>query len=175
MSVVIGVNTNMADTPELRAEIVSLIPRLRRFALGLTGNSTDADDLVQTALEKALTRLHQFEAGSRLDSWLFRIVQTSWIDNRRRAVRREDTMEAETIERLPEAPIHSDAETRMALGDINSALASLSDDQRVLAVLVLVEGYSYQEAADLEGIPVGTVMSRLSRARKALANQLRGA
>ena len=63
----------------------------------------------------------------------------------------------------------------MALGDINSALASLSDDQRVLAVLVLVEGYSYQEAADLEGIPVGTVMSRLSRARKALANQLREA
>lgn len=165
----------MADTPELRAEIVSLIPRLRRFALGLTGNATDADDLVQTALEKALTRLHQFKAGTRLDSWLFRIVQTSWIDNRRRAVQREDTMEAETIERLPGAPIHTDAETRMALGDINSALASLSDDQRVLAVLVLVEGYSYQEAADLEGIPVGTVMSRLSRARKALANQLRGA
>ena len=165
----------MADTPELRAEIVSLIPRLRRFALGLTGNSTDADDLVQTALEKALTRLHQFKAGTRLDSWLFRIVQTSWIDNRRLAVRREDTMEADTIERLPEAPIHADAETRMALSDINSALASLSDDQRVLAVLVLVEGYSYQEAADLEGIPVGTVMSRLSRARKALANQLRGA
>lgn len=164
----------MTDDSDLRNEIVSLIPRLRRFALGLTTNGTDADDLVQTALEKALVKLDQFQRGTRLDSWLFRIVQTSWIDDRRRARHREDTMETEIVERLPNAPVHQDGETRLALRDINRALAALPDAQRSLAILVLVEGYSYQEAADTLDVPIGTVMSRLSRARKTIAEKLKG-
>ncbi|MEL6474963.1 MAG: RNA polymerase sigma factor [Pseudomonadota bacterium] len=162
----------MTDDTALRREIVTLIPRLRRFALGLTGSQADADDLVQTALEKALNRLDQFKPGTRLDSWLFRIVQTSWIDNRRSAARREDTMDADMMDRIPgrQDPGHADA---LSIRDgIQRALDQLADDQRSLAVLVLVEGYSYQEAADMEGVPIGTVMSRLSRARKTMASFL---
>ncbi len=159
----------MTDNTALRREIVAQIPRLRRFALGLTGRQSDADDLVQTALEKALTRLDQFRPGTRLDSWLLRIVQTSWIDDRRRAVRREDTMDAEMMERIPGQTEPGHAATYGIRDGVNRALAQLSDEQRALAVLVLVEGHSYQEAAELEGVPVGTVMSRLSRARRAMA------
>lgn len=162
----------MTDNTALRREIVTLIPRLRRLALGLTGSQADADDLVQTALEKALKRLDQFAPGTRLDSWLFRIVQTSWIDNRRMAARRGDTMDADMMERIPgrHDPGHAD---QQAIRDgVHRALDQLADDQRSLAVLVLVEGYSYQEAADMEGVPIGTVMSRLSRARKTMANFL---
>lgn len=159
----------MTDNTALRREIVALIPRLRRFALGLTGGQADADDLVQTALEKALSRLDQFTPGTRLDSWLFRIVQTSWIDNRRKAVRREDTMDADMMERIPGRHDPGDTETHAIRDGVNRAIGQLSDDQRVLAVLVLVEGYSYQEAAEMEDVPIGTVMSRLSRARKTMA------
>jgi RNA polymerase sigma-70 factor, ECF subfamily len=164
----------MTDNTALRREIVALIPRLRRFALGLTGAQADADDLVQTALEKALARLHQFTPGTRLDSWLFRIIQTSWIDDRRKAVRREDTMDADMMERIPGRSDPGHAEALGIRDDVNRALSQLSDDQRALTILVLVEGYSYQEAADIEGVPVGTVMSRLSRARKTMATFLAG-
>lgn len=164
----------MTDNTALRREIVALMPRLRRFALGLAGGQADADDLVQTALEKALTRLDQFKPGTRLDSWLFRIVQTSWIDDRRRAVRREDTMDADMMERIPGQTVPGHETAHGIRDDVNRALAQLSDDQRALSILVLVEGYSYQEAADMEGVPVGTVMSRLSRARKTMAKFLSG-
>ena len=159
----------MTDNAALRREIVSLIPRLRRFALGLTGAQADADDLVQTALEKALSRLDQFTAGTRLDSWLFRIVQTSWIDDRRKAARREEAMDADMMERIPGRFDPGHAEAHGLRADIGRALGELSEDQRALAMLVLVEGYSYQEAADMQGVPVGTVMSRLSRARRTMA------
>lgn len=164
----------MTDNTALRREIVALIPRLRRFALGLAGAKADADDLVQTALEKALTRLDQFTPGTRLDSWLFRIVQTSWIDDRRKAMRREDTMDADMMERIPGRNDPGHAEALGIRDDVNRALSQLSDDQRALTILVLVEGYSYQEAADMEGVPVGTVMSRLSRARRTMATFLAG-
>lgn len=164
----------MTDNTALRREIVALIPRLRRFAMGLAGGQADADDLVQTALEKALTRLDQFKPGTRLDSWLFRIVQTSWIDDRRRAVRREDTMDVDMMERIPGQTEPGHAAAHGIRDDVNRALAQLSDDQRALSILVLVEGFSYQEAADMEGVPVGTVMSRLSRARKTMAAFLAG-
>lgn len=162
----------MEDDTALRRKIVDLIPRLRRFALGLTGSQADADDVVQTALEKALTRLDQFTAGTRLDSWLFRIVQTCWIDDRRKAVRREETVDAGTLERMPglQDPGHTAAHD--ARDEVVYALAQLSEEQRSVVILVLVEGYSYQEAADLEGVPIGTVMSRLSRARKTMAGLL---
>ena len=164
----------MTDNTALRREIVSLIPKLQRFALGLTGKQADGDDLVQTALEKALTRLDQFTPGTRLDSWLFRIVQTSWIDDRRKAVRREDTMDADMMERIPGRfdPGHGEAHGIRA--DIARALDQLSDEHRALVVLVLVEGYSYQETADMLNVPIGTIMSRLSRARRTMAAFLSG-
>ena len=161
----------MTDDFELKQKIVAAIPRLRRFARGLTGSASDADDLVQTALEKALKKLHQFEVGTRLDSWLFRIVQTSFLDERRKASRREEGVDMEVLERLP-AHSGDQGEASLVRRDIERALATLSEDQRVLVVLVLVEGYSYQEASDVLDVPVGTIMSRLSRSRKALMRAL---
>ncbi|MEO0753994.1 MAG: sigma-70 family RNA polymerase sigma factor, partial [Pseudomonadota bacterium] len=114
----------------------------------------------------------QFTPGTRLDSWLFRIVQTSWIDNRRMAASREDTMDADMMERIPGRHDPGHADQHAIRDGVTRALAQLADDQRSLAVLVLVEGYSYQEAADMAGVPIGTVMSRLSRARKTMAKFL---
>ena len=158
----------MSKQSDLRHEVVALIPRLRRFARGLTGNQTDADDLVQVALEKALARLHQFEPGTRLDSWLYRIVQTSFLDDRRKAQRREVEMAGDQLENLPNVAQQGGTEQSARLADIDRALAVLPDEQRLIVVAVLVEGHSYREVADMMALPIGTVMSRLSRARKAL-------
>ncbi len=158
----------MSKQSDLRHDIVALIPRLRRFARGLTGNQTDADDLVQVALEKALTRLHQFEPGTRLDSWLYRIVQTSFLDDRRKAQRREVEMAGDQLENMPNVAQQGGSEQSAGLADIDRALAVLPDEQRLIVVAVLVEGHSYREVADMMALPIGTVMSRLSRARKSL-------
>jgi RNA polymerase sigma-70 factor, ECF subfamily len=162
------------DNADLRAEMVALLPRLRRFSIGLAGNVADADDLLQSAVEKALVKISQFERGTRLESWLFRIIQTTWIDSRRRAYRREVGMEAEVMEHLPSAAPHDESQTRHSLTDVQKALARLPDEQRSTVILVLVEGYSYEEAASMTGVPIGTVMSRISRARRSMAASLEG-
>ncbi|MCB1756071.1 MAG: RNA polymerase sigma factor [Gammaproteobacteria bacterium] len=163
----------MVSEADLRQQIVAVIPRMRRFARSLCGNTPDADDLVQVALEKALTRLHQFTPGTRLDSWLMRIVQTSFLDDRRKASRREEGLDEESLSRLPEARQDDDSERSSKVRDIDRALLQLPEEQRVLVGLVLVEGYSYREAAEIMAVPTGTVMSRLARARKALVMHLR--
>jgi RNA polymerase sigma-70 factor (ECF subfamily) len=152
-------------------QLIAVLPKLRRFARGLTGKATDADDLVQAACERALARAHQFEEGTRFDSWMFRIVQTIWIDQlRAREVRKEDGDIAE--ERLgSDAPVRR-IEARLALAEIRLAVERLSPDQRTTLMLVTVEGLSYKEAAVVAGVPVGTIMSRLARARIALQQQL---
>jgi len=152
-------------------QLVAVLPRLRRFARGLTGSMTEADDLVQAACERALSRAHQFQEGTRFDSWMFRIVQTIWIDQlRAREVRKEDGDVAE--ERLgSDAPVRG-VEARLALSEIRNAVDHLPPDQRATLMLVTVEGLSYKEAAAVVGVPVGTIMSRLARARIALQQQL---
>jgi RNA polymerase sigma-70 factor (ECF subfamily) len=152
-------------------QLVAVLPRLRRFARGLTGSAAEADDLVQAACERALARMHQFQEGTRFDSWMFRIVQTIWIDQlRARDVRKEDGEIAE--ERLgSDAPVRG-VEARIALAEIRNAVARLPPDQRTTLMLVTVEGLSYKEAAAVAGVPVGTIMSRLARARAALQQQL---
>ncbi|HJU15454.1 MAG TPA: RNA polymerase sigma factor [Stellaceae bacterium] len=152
-------------------QLVAVLPRLRRFARGLTGSVVDADDLVQAACERALLRQHQFEEGTRFDSWMFRIVQTIWIDQiRAREVRKEGEEIAE--ERLgSDAPVRR-IEARLGLDEVRRAVGRLSPDQRTVLLLVTVDGLSYKEAAQAIGIPVGTVMSRLARARVALHMQL---
>ena len=155
-----------------RAQIISLLPRLRRFASGLTHDGHMADDLVQTACLKALERWHQWQPDTSLASWMFRIVQTTWIDDYRSRQRRpEDTV----IDDLPEA-VGEDGrelvERRSELRAVRLAIAALPDDQRAVLMLVTVDGLSYQEAAQALNIPLGTVMSRLSRARIRLADQL---
>jgi RNA polymerase sigma-70 factor (ECF subfamily) len=152
-------------------QLVAVLPRLRRFARGLTGSVVEADDLVQAACERALARQHQFQEGTRFDSWMFRIVQTIWIDQvRSRDVRKE----GETIieDRLgSDAPVRR-VEARLGLDEVRRAVGRLPPDQRMVLLLVTVDGLSYKEAAQVIGVPVGTIMSRLARARAALQVQL---
>ena len=152
-------------------QLIAVLPRLRRFARGLAGAAAEADDLVQAACERALARMHQFEEGTRFDSWMFRIVQTIWIDQlRAREVRKENGDGAE--ERLgTDEPVRR-IEARLALAEIRLAVERLPPDQRTTLMLVTVEGLSYKEAAVVAGVPVGTIMSRLARARVALQQQL---
>jgi len=148
-------------------QLITVLPRLRRFARGLSGSVTDADDLVQAACERALARQHQFQEGTRFDSWMFRIVQTIWIDQvRSRDVRKENGDIAQ--DRLgSDAPVRR-VEARLALDEVRRALDCLPPDQRTALLLVTVEGLSYKEAAETVQVPVGTIMSRLARARIAL-------
>jgi len=148
-------------------QLVAVLPRLRRFARGLAGSAADADDLVQAACERALARQHQFQEGTRFDSWMFRIVQTIWIDQiRARDVRKEDSEVAE--ERLgSDEPVRR-VEARLALDEVRRAVGRLPPDQRTALLLVTVDGLSYKEAAEVVQVPVGTIMSRLARARIAL-------
>jgi RNA polymerase sigma-70 factor (ECF subfamily) len=152
-------------------QLIAVLPRLRRFARGLAGSATEADDLVQAACERALARQHQFQEGTRFDSWMFRIVQTIWIDQiRARDVRREDAELAE--ERLgSDEPVRR-VEARLALAEVRRAVDRLQPDQRTALLLVTVEGLSYKQAAEVANVPVGTIMSRLARARIALQRQL---
>jgi RNA polymerase sigma-70 factor, ECF subfamily len=152
-------------------QLIAVLPRLRRFAAGLTRSASEADDLVQAACERALAREHQFQEGTRFDSWMFRIVQTIWIDQlRARDIRKEDGDIAE--ERLgTDEPVRR-VEARLALSEVRRAVSLLPPDQRVTLMLVTVEGLSYKQAADVTGVPVGTIMSRLARARIALQQLL---
>jgi RNA polymerase sigma-70 factor (ECF subfamily) len=155
---------------DLRQEIAALLPRLRRFGRTLAHSREDADDLVQVAIEKALTRTDQWTPGTRLDSWMFRIMQNAWIDEVRARERRGQTF-------LPEEAgedVGDGAATGAPLDAIlvRKAVARLSDEHRTVVGLVLVEGQSYQEAAEVLGVPVGTVTSRLARAREALQAML---
>ncbi|MGH6961075.1 MAG: RNA polymerase sigma factor [Dongiaceae bacterium] len=160
---------------ELRAEIVDLLPRLRRFAYGLTGSLDDGDDLVQSACERALTRLDQFQPGTRLDSWMYRIVQNLWIDQRRaQQARPEAGMEPADLEALAVGDAERELDSRLALASVQRAVAALPEEQRSILLLVCVEGQSYKAAADVLEIPLGTVMSRLARARLAIGRALEG-
>jgi RNA polymerase sigma-70 factor, ECF subfamily len=158
----------------IRKDVVALLPRLRRFALSLTGNAADADDLVQDSVERALRNLHRWEEGTRLDSWMFRMTQNIWID----AVRARKVRVAEPIDDavLEQAGIDGarDAEARLAFAATCGAMAKLPEEQRVAVALVCVEGMSYRDAADTLGVPIGTLTSRLFRARSALAEALAG-
>ncbi len=152
-------------------QLIAALPRLRRFARGLTGSVVEADDLVQAACERALARRDQFQEGTRFDSWMFRIVQTIWIDQiRARAVRKEEAEAPEALLRTDE-PVRR-VEARLTLDEVRRAVERLPPDQRAALLLVTVEGLSYKEAAKVVQVPVGTIMSRLARARIALQLQL---
>jgi len=158
----------------LRDQIVGLLPRLRRFGLSLTKDLDSADDLVQGACERALTRLDQLRDGSRLDSWLCRIIYTQWIDTvRRRQVRSEKLIvfsrEAESRSASSDADPHFTTSL-----DVRTALESLPEEHRAAVMLVCVEGYGYAEAADVLNVPAGTIASRVSRAREMMSRRLRG-
>jgi RNA polymerase sigma-70 factor, ECF subfamily len=150
----------------VRHELVALLPRLRRFALVLTRSADLADDLVQTAVLRALEHLDQCPEEM-VDRWLFRILKTVWLNSQRSAALRrteplDEHTDAWTCDGIREV------ESKIALSEVWNAFSCLTAEQRETIHLVCVEGYSYTAAAEFLGVPVGTVMSRLSRGRVAL-------
>jgi RNA polymerase sigma-70 factor (ECF subfamily) len=150
---------------ELENDIAVLLPRLRRFARSITFHREDADDLVQVAVERALTRSEQWEPGTRLDSWMFRIVKNAWIDEVRARARRDQLFAPEEEGEHVGIDQAEAQQQRMA---IQKAMSLLSEDHRLVIGLVLVDGLPYKEAAEVLEIPMGTLTSRLARAREAM-------
>ncbi|MGE3249667.1 MAG: sigma-70 family RNA polymerase sigma factor [Hyphomonadaceae bacterium] len=162
----------MSEASAIRDEIVSLIPRLRRFARTLAGSEADADDLVQLALERALTRLGQFEPGTQLASWLYRIVRNAWIDEVRARQRRGRLFAPAEEGEFVGGGGAEEMETRLEMRAVEDAMQQLPEEQREAIGLVCVEGLSYREAADVLGVPIGTITSRLARGRETLMARL---
>ena len=157
---------NTTGTSEnVHEQIAALLPRLRRFARNLTRNRDDADDVVQIAVERALSRLDQWRRDARLDSWMFKILRNVWIDELRSRSRRNKIFLApEAGENVGEALIERESE----LMSVQAAMARLPEEQRTAVSLVLIEGLPYKEAAEVLEIPIGTLTSRLARGREAL-------
>jgi RNA polymerase sigma factor (sigma-70 family) len=157
-------------TPSLsfENELTGLLPRLRRFAHGLSRNSADADDLTQMTIERALRSKAQWQPGTRLDSWLYRIMRNLWIDTVRSRGRKErleaPADEAEMLGHDPRAGIEASIDVQRLM----AAMDQLPGEQREVIALILIEGFGYREAAELLDLPIGTVSSRLVRGRTAL-------
>jgi RNA polymerase sigma-70 factor, ECF subfamily len=156
---------------EVRAGLGPLYPRLWRFCLVISGNAQSAADLAQATCLRALEKSLLFEPGSHLDRWLFRMAQRIWLNEMRAAaIRRGGGMVAlDETEIADEKP---GAETNIFAREVFRAVGALPEALRATVLLVYVEGHSYREAADVLEIPIGTVMSRLSAARKKLAERL---
>jgi RNA polymerase sigma-70 factor, ECF subfamily len=157
-------STTQAST--VRDALIGAVPNLRAFAISLTGDYHVADDLVQETLLKAWTHRDKFEPGTNLRAWLFTILRNTYFSDfrkRRREVQDVDGEKAALLSTLPEQYGHLD------LADFRAALKKLSSDQREALLLVGAEGFSYEEAAEISGCAVGTVKSRVNRARVRLA------
>ena len=146
-----------------RHAIVDLIPRLRRYARALVGDRAAADDLVQDTLERAWTKFHLYRGGTDLRAWMFTVMHNVHV-NRIRAQRPTDVL----ADDMPEMVQRAAQGDSLTVRDLDRALASLPAEQREVLLLVALEDMSYDEAARTLGIPIGTVMSRLSRARERL-------
>lgn len=152
----------MTQVPTLRDALVSAIPNLRAFAISLSGDYHFADDLVQETLLKAWSHRDKFEPGTNLKAWLFTILRNTYFSDfrkRRREVQDVDGEKAAQLSTPPEQYGHLD------LSDFRKALNLLSSDQREALLLIGAEGFSYEEAAEISGCAVGTVKSRVNRAR----------
>lgn len=159
----------MAATGDpVRRELIALLPRLRRFARALTRSTDEADDLVQSAVERALRNLDRWTPGTRLDSWMFRIMKNCWIDEIRSRTVRDRVFAPEEAG----VTVGSDGEQAMEqyleAKAVREAMNTLPEEQRLAVALVLVEGFSYREAADMLEVPIGTLTSRLARGRAAI-------
>lgn len=153
---------------EIGRQLIGFLPNMRRFGYTLTRSQDSADDLVQAACEKALANATGFTPGTKFDSWMFRIMRNLWIDQIRKGRTAGPAEDIETQVDLVGTDGEREAHARMDLSDVSRAIATLPDDQREILLLVCAEDMSYKEVSELLGIPIGTVMSRLARARKKL-------
>jgi len=156
---------------KIRGPLIELLPRLRRFARNLTHQADNADDLVQIALERALMRADQWDSNGRLDSWMFGIIRHAWIDEVRSNKRRGVHLDVHELSDVIEG---STGAVDVEVLSVQTAMAKLPEEQRTAVSLVLVEGLSYKEAAQVMDIPIGTLTSRLARGREALQVLLGG-
>jgi len=159
----------MTLAPSLREEMLGVVPSLRAFAMSLCGSLDRADDLVQETLTRAIANIDSFEPGTNMSAWLFTILRNlfrSEYRKRRREVEDGDGRHAETLKSHPEQP------GRLEFEELRNALARLPADQREALILVGASGFSYEEAAAICGCAVGTIKSRVNRARTRLAEQL---
>lgn len=150
-----------------RSELVAQIPGLRRYARALTGNAWAADDLVQDTLERACSKWRLWTAGSDLRAWLFTLMHNLFMNQRRSAARQTQAGPALDVDELAHTLAAPDTRQDQAL-DLQRCLLRLPDDQRAVLLLVSLEDMSYEQVARVVGVPLGTVMSRLSRARSRL-------
>lgn len=161
----------LSVSEDLKRELIALLPRLRRFALTMTRTASDADDLVQEACLKALSKSNQWDPSMPADRWMFRIMRNHWISEiRKRKVRTgEGVVPADETSELVH---HETAEDTLAGTQLRNQVNALPADLSTVLLAVSVEGYTYAETAELLEVPIGTVMSRIHRARKLLAAQL---
>src|SRR6516162_9250300 len=151
----------------MRDQLVAMIPSLRAFALSLCGDGCHADDLVQETLVKAWGHLHSFEEGTNLMAWLITILRNTFLSDYRKRRR-----EVEDWSGDHDLAIHPEQFGKMDLNDVLEALAKLPPEQRVALILVTAEQFSYEEVAKICGCSIGTVKSRVNRARGRLADLL---
>ncbi|MEO9459294.1 MAG: RNA polymerase sigma factor [Lentilitoribacter sp.] len=162
---------NKSARKEVEDGIKPIFPRLWRYCLVLTGNKDWADDLAQAVCLKALEKADQYKPGTKLDRWLFTIAHNSWINElRKNAVRTSGGIA--NVDEIDIPDTKPDPESNILASEVLKEVMALPEAQRVAVILVYIEGYSYQEAADALEIPIGTIMSRLSAARTKLANKL---
>ena len=147
---------------------------MRRFASGLTGSLDEADDLVQAVYERAVERHLQWEPGTRFHSWVFKIAHSLWISRQRHAAVRRAKDGAVDPDTLVGSDGERDAHARLDLADVRRLVAKLPPEQRAALMLIAVDGATYAEAAEILGVPAGTVASRVARARLALIEALEG-
>ena len=164
----------MGSSEAFEIELAQLFPRLRRFAHTLSRHGADADDLTQATIERALRSRDQWQPGTRLDSWLYRIMRNLWIDTVRARVRKErheaPEGEAQSVGEDPREAIDASLELKRAM----AAMERLPDEQREVVALILIEGFGYREVSEMLDLPIGTVSSRLVRGRTALLEMLGG-
>ena len=159
----------MNPSDEVRKGLVTAIPHLRAFAMSLCGRSALADDLVQETLTKAWAKSASYQDGTNLMAWLFTILRNEFYSHLRKRKREVEDIDGAEAAQLVTAPAQL---PNLELDDFRSALATLPEDQREAIILVGASGFSYEEAADIMGCAVGTVKSRLSRARARLGEIL---
>lgn len=148
-----------------REEITQHLPAMRAFALSLTRNGSVADDLVQDTIVKAWRNIDKFQAGTNMRAWLFTILRNTFYSDRRKSRREVPDVDGAFAATLSEKPAH---DGRLAMADFERAFAELPDEQREALILVGASGFSYEEAAETCGVAVGTIKSRVNRARARL-------
>lgn len=150
----------------MNKQLTAILPMLRRFAYSLTGSMADADDLVQSTIEKILSKGIPNEAD--VTKWAFKLCRNVWIDEYRANKVRQAATQKPELQEQPEYNQEKQIETSDALQQVNHAMNTLPDEQRTVLSLVAVQGMSYKQVSETLEVPLGTVMSRLSRARTAL-------